>query len=121
MRESLTKAERYEAVAAGASEATGREYNHKDAKAILDEFERQLFASVKPKSVGEFTWSGVLKVVAKSFPSRKIPARKAGEYPNPFNGGAMEWRDAAPAKVKPATVKAKILPQLKLKKAVLGQ
>lgn len=118
IRNKLSKAEMYEALAERASEASGSEYTKKDAKVMLEAFEAMIMASIMPRSAGAFTWSGICKFASKHIEAKRVPARKASDI-NPFTG--EEYGEAKPAHTKPATTKVKILSQKKLKLAVLGE
>jgi len=94
----------------------------KEVARVLDAyFHHVVIASVMPRGAGEYSEPGYFKVTAEKVAAKRVPARNAGEYPNPFKGGVMEHRDAKPASTKPATIKCKLRPQVKLRRAVLGQ
>jgi hypothetical protein len=91
----------------------------KDIRKIMGALNAAAFAAVAPRGVGEFTIPGLLKIVARKVPSRKITAIKAGTLKaNPFNGGAMEPHKGRAASVKPATVKPKVRALSALKTAM---
>ncbi|HBM90663.1 MAG TPA: DNA-binding protein [Rhodospirillaceae bacterium] len=74
---------------------------------VLESLEAVMLGSIHPRGVGEFTMPGLFKVVL-----RKVPARKAGTMiRNPATGEMMA------AKAKPASVRVKMRPLSKLKKA----
>lgn len=82
----------------------------KQASEVLNTIEGAMLGSVHPKGAGEFIFPGVLKVTL-----RKVPARKAGTMiRNPATGEMM------PAAAKPASVRVKIRPLSKLKKAAVN-
>jgi len=125
-RNKLTQREVYEAISdmvfGGDENETEKLLRNpvKTVKTVLDALEELIISSVMPKGVGEFKVGKLIKIVTKHVPARKIPARPAGKYPNPFNGGALEFREAAPARTKPATVKVRGIAMRTLKDAVLG-
>ena len=81
--------------------------SRKQANEVLGTIESVIMGSVHPKGAGEFTLPGVMKVTL-----RKVPARKAGTLiRNPATGEMIK------AAAKPATVRVKIRPLSKLKKA----
>ena len=79
----------------------------KQAGQVFTTIENVMLGSVHPKGAGEFTLPGLLKVTL-----RKVPARKAGTLiRNPATGEMMK------AAAKPASVRVKVRPLSKLKKA----
>lgn len=77
------------------------------AAGVLASLEGVFLGSVHPKGNGEFMLPGIMKISL-----RKIPARKAGTLiRNPATGEMMK------AAAKPASVRVKIRPLAKLKKA----
>jgi len=82
------------------------ELSKKQVIAVLDELAVLIERHIKPRSCGEFTLPGLLKVKTVKKPARK--ARK--NVPNPFKPG--ELMDVA---AKPASTKVKVLPLTKLK------
>ncbi len=82
------------------------ELSKKQVIAVLDELAVLIERHIKPRSCGEFTLPGLLKVKTIKKPARK--ARK--NVPNPFKPG--ELMNVA---AKPASIKVKVLPLTKLK------
>jgi len=82
------------------------ELSKKQVIAVLDELAVLIERHIKPRSCGEFTLPGLLKVKTIKKPARK--ARK--NVPNPFKPG--ELMNVA---AKPASTKVKVLPLTKLK------
>ncbi|MGE0108519.1 MAG: HU family DNA-binding protein [Bdellovibrionales bacterium] len=79
----------------------------KTISGVLASLEEVMMGSIHPRGVGEFTFPGMFKVTL-----RKIPARKAGTLiRNPATGEMMK------AEAKPASVRVKMRPLSKLKKA----
>jgi hypothetical protein len=79
------------------------------AAGVLASLENAFLGSVHPKGSGTFMLPGLLKVSL-----RKVPARKAGTLiRNPATGEMMK------AAAKPASVRVKIRPLAKLKKAAV--
>lgn len=82
----------------------------KQASDVLVTLEGALLGSVHPKGAGEFILPGLLKVTL-----RKVPARKAGTLiRNPATGEMVK------AAAKPASVRVKVRPLSKLKKAAVS-
>lgn len=74
---------------------------------VLASLENVMMGSIHPRGVGEFTFPGMFKIAL-----RKVPARKAGTMiRNPATGEMMA------AAAKPASVRVKMRPLSKLKKA----
>ncbi len=86
--------------------AENTELSKKQVIAVLDELAVLIERHIKPRSCGEFTLPGLLKVKTIKKPARK--ARK--NVPNPFKPG--ELMNVA---AKPASTKVKVLPLTKLK------
>ncbi len=86
--------------------AGNTDLSKKQVIAVLDELAVLIERHIKPRSCGEFTLPGLLKVKTVKKPARK--ARK--NVPNPFKPG--ELMDVA---AKPASIKVKVLPLTKLK------
>ena len=86
--------------------AENTELSKKQVVAVLDELAVLIERHIKPRSCGEFTLPGLLKVKTVKKPARK--ARK--NVPNPFKPG--ELMNVA---AKPASIKIKVLPLTKLK------
>ncbi len=87
--------------------ATENDIPRSTAKGVLASLENALLGSVRPRSAGEFTWPGLMKVTL-----RKVPARKAGTLVrNPATG------EMTPGAAKPASVRVKIRALSKLKSA----
>ena len=82
------------------------ELSKKQVGAVLDELAVLIERHIKPRSCGEFTLPGLLKVKTVKKPARK--ARK--NVPNPFKPG--ELMNVA---AKPASTKVKVLPLTRLK------
>ncbi|OTP67829.1 HU family DNA-binding protein [Caballeronia sordidicola] len=80
----------------------------KAVKAFIAALEETIFASVHRKGAKEFTFPGLLKVVAQD-----IPAKKKRFGKDPFSG-QDKWFAA-----KPASVRLKVRPLKKLKDAAL--
>jgi nucleoid DNA-binding protein len=78
----------------------------KAAKAVLAALEDTILGSVHKKGAGEFTLSGLLKIVVQAVPAKK---RRFGK--DPFTG-EERWFPA-----KPASVRIKARPLKKLKDA----
>jgi len=76
----------------------------KAAKAVLAALEDTILGSVHKKGAGEFTLSGLLKIVVQS-----VPAKKKRFGKDPFTG-EERWFPAKPASVR---VKARALKKLK--------
>ncbi|HEB92956.1 MAG TPA: DNA-binding protein [Gammaproteobacteria bacterium] len=86
--------------------AENTDLSKKQVIAVLDELAVLIERHIKPRSCGEFTLPGLLKVKTVKKSARK--ARK--NVPNPFKPG--ELMDVA---AKPASIKVKVLPLTKLK------
>ncbi|MCF6210544.1 MAG: HU family DNA-binding protein [Gammaproteobacteria bacterium] len=86
--------------------AENTELSKKQVVAVLDELAVLIERHIKPRSCGEFTLPGLLKVKTVKKLARK--ARK--NVPNPFKPG--ELMNVA---AKPASIKIKVLPLTKLK------
>ncbi len=86
--------------------AENTDLSKKQVVAVLDELAVLIERHIKPRSCGEFTLPGLLKVKTVKKPARK--ARK--NVPNPFRPG--ELMNVA---AKPASIKVKVLPLTKLK------
>lgn len=87
--------------------AEQNDISRKTATSVLNSLESLMLGSVHPKGAGEFTLPGIIKIVL-----RKVPARKAGTLiRNPATGEMMK------ADAKPASVRVKVRPLSKLKKA----
>ena len=78
----------------------------KTAKAVLAALEDTILGSVQKKGAGEFTLSGLLKIVVQA-----VPAKKKRFGKDPFTG-EERWFPA-----KPASVRIKARPLKKLKDA----
>ncbi|PLZ03852.1 DNA-binding protein [Burkholderia sp. WAC0059] len=76
----------------------------KAAKAVLAALEDTILGSVHKKGAGEFTLSGLLKIVVQA-----VPAKKKRFGKDPFTG-EERWFPAKPASVR---VKARALKKLK--------
>ena len=81
----------------------------KAAKAVLAALEDTILGAVHKKGAGEFTLSGLLKIVVQAVPSKK---KRFGK--DPFSG-EERWFPA-----KPASVRIKARPLKKLKDAAAG-
>ncbi|HVW52206.1 MAG TPA: HU family DNA-binding protein [Trinickia sp.] len=81
----------------------------KSVKAVLAALEDTILGSVHKKGAGEFTLSGLLKIVVQAVPAKK---RRFGK--DPFTG-EERWFPA-----KPASVRIKTRPLKKLKDAAAG-
>jgi len=103
IRQTLTKS----ALTTAIAERTG--LTRRQVSEVLGSLEAAMCGSIHPSGVGEFVLPGLFKVYL-----RKVPARKAGTLiRNPATGEMMA------AKAKPATVRVKIRPLSKLKKAAI--
>jgi nucleoid DNA-binding protein len=87
-----------------ASLADSTSLTKKEIGSVMDELHTLMERSIKPRSVGEFTVPGILKITTV-----KKPARKARKGINPFTGEATTF------KAKPASIAVKIRPLKKLK------
>lgn len=76
----------------------------KSVKAVLAALEDTILGSVHKKGAGEFTLSGLLKIVVQAVPAKK---RRFGK--DPFSG-EERWFPAKPASVR---IKARALKKLK--------
>lgn len=76
----------------------------KSVKAVLSALEDTILGSVHKKGAGEFTLSGLLKIVVQS-----VPAKKKRFGKDPFTG-EERWFPAKPASVR---IKARALKKLK--------
>src|ERR1700743_1912657 len=81
----------------------------KAAKAVLAALEDTILGAVHKKGAGEFTLSGLLKIVVQA-----VPAKKKRFGKDPFSG-EERWFPA-----KPASVRIKARPLKKLKDAAAG-
>ena len=100
IKDTFTKA----SLAAHVAERAGVE--PKSAKAVLAALEDTILGSVHKKGAGEFTLSGLLKIVVQA-----VPAKKKRFGKDPFTG-QDRWFPA-----KPASVRIKARPLKKLKDA----
>src|SRR5580698_1117817 len=100
IKDTFTKA----SLAAHVAERSGVE--PKSAKAVLAALEDTILGSVQKKGAGEFTLSGLLKIVVQA-----VPAKKKRFGKDPFTG-EERWFPA-----KPASVRIKARPLKKLKDA----
>ena len=100
IKDTFTKA----SLAAHVAERSGVE--PKSAKAVLAALEDTILGSVHKKGAGEFTLSGLLKIVVQA-----VPAKKKRFGKDPFSG-EERWFPA-----KPASVRIKARPLKKLKDA----
>jgi len=98
IKDTFTKA----SLAAHVAERAGVE--PKSAKAVLAALEDTILGSVHKKGAGEFTLSGLLKIVVQA-----VPAKKKRFGKDPFTG-QERWFPAKPASVR---VKARALKKLK--------
>ncbi|POR52317.1 DNA-binding protein [Paraburkholderia eburnea] len=98
IKDTFTKA----SLAAHVAERAGVE--PKATKAVLAALEDTILGSVHKKGAGEFTLSGLLKIVVQA-----VPAKKKRFGKDPFTG-AERWFPAKPASVR---VKARALKKLK--------
>ncbi|CAB3748507.1 HU family DNA-binding protein [Paraburkholderia humisilvae] len=98
IKDTFTKA----SLAAHVAERSGVE--PKSAKAVLAALEDTILGSVHKKGAGEFTLSGLLKIVVQA-----VPAKKKRFGKDPFTG-EERWFPAKPASVR---VKARALKKLK--------
>ncbi|WP_133646177.1 HU family DNA-binding protein [Paraburkholderia flava] len=98
IKDTFTKA----SLAAHVAERAGVE--PKAAKAILAALEDTILGAVHKKGAGEFTLSGLLKIVAQ-----QVPAKKKRFGKDPFTG-EERWFPAKPASVR---IKARALKKLK--------
>ena len=89
-------------IIASLADSTG--LTKKEVGSVMDEMHTLMERSIKPRSVGEFTVPGILKITTV-----KKPARKARKGINPFTGEATTF------KAKPASTAVKIRPLKKLK------
>jgi nucleoid DNA-binding protein len=98
IKDTFTKA----SLAAHVAERAGVE--PKSAKAVLAALEDTILGSVHKKGAGEFTLSGLLKIVVQA-----VPAKKKRFGKDPFTG-QERWFPAKPATVR---IKARALKKLK--------
>jgi nucleoid DNA-binding protein len=98
IKDTFTKA----SLAAHVAERSGVE--PKSAKAVLAALEDTILGSVHKKGAGEFTLSGLLKIVVQA-----VPAKKKRFGKDPFTG-EERWFPAKPATVR---IKARALKKLK--------
>ena len=98
IKDTFTKA----SLAAHVAERAGVE--PKSAKAVLAALEDTILGSVHKKGAGEFTLSGLLKIVVQA-----VPAKKKRFGKDPFTG-EERWFPAKPASVR---IKARALKKLK--------
>jgi len=98
IKDTFTKA----SLAAHVAERSGIEA--KAVKAVLAALEDTILGSVHKKGAGEFTLSGLLKIVVQA-----VPAKKKRFGKDPFTG-EERWFPAKPASVR---VKARALKKLK--------
>ncbi|CAB3752154.1 HU family DNA-binding protein [Paraburkholderia solisilvae] len=98
IKDTFTKA----SLAAHVAERSGVE--PKSAKAVLAALEDTILGSVQKKGAGEFTLSGLLKIVVQA-----VPAKKKRFGKDPFTG-EERWFPAKPASVR---IKARALKKLK--------
>jgi nucleoid DNA-binding protein len=98
IKDTFTKA----SLAAHVAERAGVE--PKSAKAVLAALEDTILGSVHKKGAGEFTLSGLLKIVVQA-----VPAKKKRFGKDPFTG-QERWFPAKPASVR---IKARALKKLK--------
>lgn len=94
-------------ILASLSEST--ELSKKEVGAVLDGLAELMERSIKPRSAGEFTLPGIMKVTTV-----KKPARKARKGINPFTGEETTF------KAKPASIAVKVRPLKKLKEFAAG-
>jgi hypothetical protein len=92
-------------------------------KAVLDQYDLLIAASLMPKSVGEFKIGRLIKIVNKDVPQKIRPAMPAGKFPNMFKKGKdgkplMEDRPARPKTVIPAYTKPRAIATRVLKDIV---
>ena len=105
IRQSMTKTDLIARI------ADNSEVQPRDVKKVMGTLENIICRSIMNKGAGEFMFSGLFKIVAV-----KVPAKKGGEKkPNPFKPG-----ETYVTKSKPATVRVKVRPLIKLKKASLA-
>jgi len=89
-------------IIASVADSTG--LTKKQVGTVMDEFHTLMERSIKKRSVGEFTVSGILKITTV-----KKPAKKARKGINPFTGEETMF------KAKPASIAVKVRPLKKLK------
>jgi nucleoid DNA-binding protein len=92
-----------------ASLSDSTELSKKEVNAVLDGLAELMERSIKPRSAGEFTLPGIMKVTTV-----KKPARKARKGINPFTGEETMF------KAKPASIAVKVRPLKKLKEFAAG-
>ena len=120
IRNKLTMGDLYESITSDLAE-TRNPVDKRQVKEVIESLTNHMVRSVMPRGAGVFSLSGFLVVKTKDIPAKRIKAQPAGEYPNPFAGGEMQYREARPAKIKPATTKVKVIAARKLKAAALGE
>ncbi len=98
LQQKLTKSQ----IVASLAESTG--LSKKQVGSVMDELDTLIERSIKKRSVGEFTFPGIMKITTV-----KKPARKARKGINPFTGEETVF------KAKPASIAVKIRPLKKLK------
>lgn len=98
LQEKMTKTQIVSTIA----ENTG--LNKKQVGDVMSELETLIERSIKKRSVGEFTFPGLMKITTV-----KKPARKARKGRNPFTGEETVF------KAKPASVAVKVRPLKKIK------
>lgn len=98
LQQKLTKSQ----IVASVAESTG--LSKKQVGSVMDELDTLIERSIKKRSVGEFTFPGIMKITTV-----KKPARKARKGINPFTGEETVF------KAKPASIAVKIRPLKKLK------
>ena len=92
-----------------ASLSDSTELSKKEVNAVLEGLAELMERSIKPRSAGEFTLPGIMKVTTV-----KKPARKARKGINPFTGEETTF------KAKPASIAVKVRPLKKLKEFAAG-
>lgn len=92
-----------------ASLSDSTELSKKEVNAVLDGLAELMERSIKPRSAGEFTLPGIMKITTV-----KKPARKARKGINPFTGEETTF------KAKPASIAVKVRPLKKLKEFAAG-
>lgn len=101
----------------------GLELTERQAKLIVKTlFKKQhdlILGSIHHRGSGEFTITGMMKIVTKKIPAKKIPARDAGTVYSALLGREIE-QEARAAFTKPATVRVKIRPLRNLKDAAVA-
>jgi len=92
-----------------ASLSDSTELSKKEVNAVLEGLAELMERSIKPRSAGEFTLPGIMKITTV-----KKPARKARKGINPFTGEETTF------KAKPASIAVKVRPLKKLKEFAAG-